>query len=104
MPPPRRGGSRSRSLAPPELRGALGSLLRTTLAQASAVRDALERGAREGRARLDDALGDRRRAEALADLGDIVLSLIRRGRLEELAEIPEIADAIAAIDDLEARG
>ena len=56
------------------------------------------------RARLDDALIDRRRTEALAELGDAVLSLIKRGRLEELADIPEIADAIAAIDDLDARG
>lgn len=102
MAPPRRGG-RSRSLAPPELRGALGALLRTTLEQASAVRDALERGAREGRARLDDALGDRRRTEALADLGDVVLRLIQRGKFEELAEHPDVAEAVAAIEELEER-
>jgi hypothetical protein len=103
MPPPPRRGSRSRGFAPPELRGALGSILRTTLAQASAVRDALERGAREGRARLDDARIEKRRTEALADLGEVVLSLVRRGKLPELEEHPQIADAIAAVDELEPR-
>lgn len=101
MTPPRRG--RSRSFATPEIRGTLGTLLRTTLAQAGAVKDALERGAREGRARLDDARLDRRRAQAVADLGEIVLDLVRAGQLVELAEIPEIADALAAIDDVDAR-
>src|SRR6185312_17297286 len=62
----RRGGFR-----PPELRGTLGTLLRTTLAQAGGL-------AREGRARLDDALAGRKRNEALAELGEIVLDLIRR--------------------------
>lgn len=102
MAPPRRG--RSRSFAAPELRGTLGTLLRTTLAQAGAVRDALERGAREGRARFDDALQDRRRNEAVTELGELVLDLIRRGELAELADVPEIAEALAAIDELDARG
>jgi hypothetical protein len=103
MASPRRG-SRSRSgFAPPELRGALGSLLRTTLAQASAVREALERGAREGRARIDDARIEKRRSEALAELGEVVLQLIRRGKLPELEEEPAIADALAAVEELEVR-
>src|SRR5215813_2242983 len=66
----RRGG-----FGPPELRGTLGTLLRTTT---GVVRDAIERGAREGRARLDDARANRRRHDALADLGSLVLDLIRR--------------------------
>jgi len=68
----RRGGFR-----PPELRGTLGTLIRTTT---GVVRDAIERGAREGRARLDDVRSRGRRHDALADLGEIVLDLIRRGR------------------------
>jgi hypothetical protein len=106
MAPPRRpgrSGSRGSSFAPPELRGAIGALLRTTFAQASAVREALERGAREGRARIDDARGERRRVEALAELGELVLGLVRRGKLPELEEIPAIADAIAAVEELESR-
>jgi hypothetical protein len=103
----RRGGFR-----PPELRGTLGTLIRTTT---GVVRDALERGAREGRARLDDALergvregralrdgarASRRRRDALADLGDLVLDLIRRGEID-LAELPEARDLVRELDDLD---
>lgn len=88
----RRGG-----LRPPELRGTLGTLLRTTT---GVVRDALERGAREGRARLDDARASRRRQDALAELGELVLDLIRRGEID-LAELPEARDLIRQLDDLD---
>src|SRR5579862_8963169 len=91
------------SLSGGEIRGTLGTLLRTTLAQAGAVKDALERGAREGRARLDDARIGRRHEEALAELGAIVLEQVRKGELADLEEIREIADAIATIEELEAR-
>ncbi len=93
----RRGGG----FRPPEIRGTLGTLLRTTLEQASAVRDALERGAREGRSRLDDALSHRRRKDALAALGELVLDLIRRGEID-LAELPEAQDLVRLLDDLDA--
>jgi hypothetical protein len=92
----RRGGFR-----PPELRGTLGTLLRTTLAQAGGLRSALERGAREGRARLDDALAGRRRTDALAELGEIVLDLIRRGEIE-LDQLPEARELVAHLDELDA--
>jgi hypothetical protein len=91
----RRGGFR-----PPELRGTLGTLLRTTLAQAGGLRSALERGAREGRARLDDALAGRRRSEALAELGEIVLDLIRRGEIE-IDQLPEAREVVAHLDELD---
>ncbi len=93
----RRGGG----FRPPELRGTLGTLLRTTLEQASFVRDALERGAREGRSRLDDALSGRRRKDALAELGELVLDLIRRGEID-LGELPEAADLVRFLDELDA--
>ncbi|NVB82310.1 MAG: hypothetical protein HOV81_28275, partial [Kofleriaceae bacterium] len=93
----RRGGG----FRPPELRGTLGTLLRTTLAQAGTLRDAIERGAREGRHRLDDALAGRRRTDALAELGEIVLDLIRRGEIDP-AELPEVADVVAHLDELDA--
>ena len=92
----RRGGG----LRPPELRGTLGTLLRTTLAQAGVVRDAIERGAREGRSRLDDLRSNRRRHDALAELGDLVLDLIRRGEID-LAELPEVAEVVAHLDELD---
>src|SRR5690348_3573009 len=93
MPSKRRGG-----FNPPELRGTLGTLLRTTT---GVVRDALERGAREGRARLDDARANRRRHDALADLGELVLDLIRRGEID-LVELPEARDLVRQLDDLDA--
>jgi hypothetical protein len=97
----RRGGFR-----PPELRGTLGTLLRTTLAQAGGLRSALERGAREGRARLDDALAGRRRSEALAELGEIVLDLIRRGEIEldQLPEAREVVEYLDSVDEGEGEG
>src|SRR3954470_13628656 len=88
----RRGG-----FGPPELRGTLGMLLRTTT---GVVRDALERGAREGRARLDSARASRRRHDALADLGELVLDLIRRGEID-LGELPEARDLVRELDDLD---
>jgi len=95
----RRGGFK-----PPELRGTLGTLLRTTIQQAGAVRDALERGAREGRSRLDDFRTDlrssRRRQEALAELGEVVLDLIRRGEID-LGELPEAQSIVDHLDELD---
>lgn len=84
-----------------DLGGTLGSLLRSTWEQAGAVREVLERGARTGRARLDEALSDRKRAAALAELGAIVLELVRQGEIE-LDELPEIRQAVQALDRLDA--
>src|SRR5688500_11253499 len=92
----RRGGFK-----PPELRGTLGTLLRTAANSAGAVRDALERGARQGRARLDDLRADRRRQEALAELGEVVLELIRKGEID-LAELPEAKSIIDHLEELDA--
>src|SRR3954451_6251385 len=88
----RRGGFR-----PPELRGTLGTLLRTTGAAARAARG---RGARGARARLDSARASRRRHDALADLGELVLDLIRRGEID-LGELPEARDLVRELDDLD---
>jgi hypothetical protein len=92
----RRGGFK-----PPELKGTLGTLLRTAAQQAGAVRDVLERGAREGRSRFDEALAGRRRNDALAELGAIVLELIRQGEID-LGELPEVREVIARLDGLDA--
>ena len=89
----RRGG-----FGPPELRGTLGTLLRTTT---GVVRDALERGAREGRARLDDVRSNRRRQDALGEIGELVLDLIRRGEID-LAELPEARDLVRQLDRFDA--
>jgi hypothetical protein len=71
----------------------LGTLLRTT-------REMLERGARQGRERLDEVLATRRRGDALAELGEIVLDLVRRGEID-VAELPEARDIIAHLDELD---
>jgi hypothetical protein len=89
----RRGG-----FGTPELRGTLGTLLRTTT---DAVRDALQRGAREGRARFDDVRASRRRQDALAELGELVLALIRSGEID-LAELPEARELVRQLDEFEA--
>lgn len=97
----RRGGG----FRPPELKGTLGTLLRTTLQQAGVVRDvardALERGARSGRERLDEARAGRRRQDALAELGELVLDLVRRGEID-IAELPEARDVIRHLDEIDA--
>jgi len=85
----RRGGFKT-----PELRGTLGTLLRTT-------REVLERGARQGRERLDEALAGRRRSDALAELGEVVLDLIRRGEID-VDQLPEARDIVAHLDELDA--
>jgi hypothetical protein len=84
-----------------DLGGTLGSLLRSTLEQAGAVREAFERSARTGRARIDEALSDRKRANALAELGEIVLELVRQGELD-LEELPEIRASVNALDRIDA--
>src|SRR5258705_4667388 len=93
---PRRPRSRG-----PELRGTLGTLLRTTLAQAGAVREVIERGAREGRARLDEVRSERRRDHAVAELGELVIELIDRGEAPELAEHPDVIAALDAVAELD---
>ncbi|MEZ4400254.1 MAG: hypothetical protein R3B06_09555 [Kofleriaceae bacterium] len=92
---PRGGGG------PDVLRGTLGTLVRSTLAQAGVVRDVLERGAREGRARLDSVRRERARTDALAALGEAVLAELEAGQFPELLEVPAVADAVAALDEPE---
>ncbi len=86
----KRGG-----FGPPELKGTLGTLLRTTLQQASAVRDVIERGARS---RIDDMRHNRRRHDALAELGEIMLDLIQRGEID-LDELPEARTVVEQLLD-----
>ncbi|HEY0254196.1 MAG TPA: hypothetical protein VGC41_21855 [Kofleriaceae bacterium] len=83
----------SRSGFKPELRGTLGTLIRTAVSQAGDL-------AREGRARLDDALAGRRRTEALAELGEIVLDLIRNGEIE-LDQIPEARTIVHKLERMD---
>ena len=71
------------------------------LEQVGVVRDAVERGAREGRSRLDEARQNRRRHDALADLGEIVLELIRAGEID-IAELPVVRSGVRDLAELDA--
>src|SRR4051812_43297050 len=81
----------------------LAGKLRETLAQAGAVREVLERGAREGRARLQGARTSRQRDAVLAELGGAILDLIQRGEIDA-GDLPEIQPLLARLDELEAGG
>ena len=95
-----RKGRSTGGFRPPELRGTLGTLINTALSQAGVVRDALERGARQGRSRLDEVRTNRRRNDALAELGELVLDLIRKGEID-LGELPEAKQLVRTLDDLD---
>lgn len=96
----RRGGGRGGAFRPPELKGTLGTLLRTTLHQAGVVADAARDALGQGRARLDDARQARRRQDALAELGEVVLDLIRRGEID-VSELPEAQGALRRLDEFD---
>ena len=99
----RRGGGRGGAFRPPELKGTLGTLLRTTLHQAGVVADAARDALGQGRAKLDDARQARRRQDALAELGEVVLDLIRRGEID-VSELPEARDALRKLEGFDEDG
>ncbi len=90
----RRGG-------PPDLKSTLGSLLRTTLDQASAVREVVEQQTRSRGGILDQALTQRKRTAAFARLGEQVYRMARRGELGELLLDPEIGLRIGELERLD---
>lgn len=90
----RRGG-------PPDLKSTLGSLLRTTLDQASAVREVVEQQTRSRGGLLDQALTQRKKAAALTRLGEEVYRLAKRGELDALLLEPQIGMLIGEIDSLD---
>ncbi|MBL9012828.1 MAG: hypothetical protein JNL83_01560 [Myxococcales bacterium] len=99
----RRGGGRGGAFRPPELKGTLGTLLRTTLHQAGVVADAARDALGQGRARLDDARQARRRQDALAELGEVVLDLVRRGEID-VSELPEAREVLRRLEELDDGG
>jgi hypothetical protein len=93
---------RRRSGAPDLLKGTLGTLIRTTLQQVGAMTDAAREQAGDARRRFDDAMLERRRQAALAELGLAVHDLAATGRLGPLAEDPALARALERVDALDA--
>jgi hypothetical protein len=85
---------------PPDLKGTLGTLIRTTINQVGAMTDVARRQARSQKQRLDSALLERRRREALADLGENLYDLASRGEIE-LDELPELVTGVQAVDAID---
>src|SRR5688500_12506811 len=94
--------ARSGRRGPPDLKGTLGTLLRTTINQVGAFTDVARRSALTQKQRLDGALLERRRREALADLGEVLYQLLKSGEIE-LDELPELVQAAEEIEELERR-
>jgi hypothetical protein len=94
-----RGGRRG---VPPDLKGTLGTLIRTTINQVGAMTDVARRQARSQKQRLDTALLERRRRDALADLGEVLYQLASNGEIE-LDELPELGQGVQEIAELEQR-
>jgi hypothetical protein len=93
-----RGGRRR----PPELRGTLGTLIRTTLAQAGVVREVLERGAREGKARIDEVRSRQERTELLAQIGELMVERWRNQEAlapDEDHELQALLEQAAELDE-----
>jgi len=65
------------------------------------VRDAIANTVGEGRSKLDEVRAGRRRQEAVAELGEIVLGLIRDGEID-IAELPEAQALVRQLDELDA--
>ncbi|CAN5903330.1 hypothetical protein BH11MYX2_BH11MYX2_22610 [soil metagenome] len=95
--------TKRRGFGPPDLRGTLGTLVRSALQQVTGVRETLERGARSGKSRIDDYRSGQRRRDMLADLGEVVLDLVRRGEIdaEQLPEARTVLRELDRLDDAE---
>ncbi|HLU66193.1 MAG TPA: hypothetical protein VKZ63_07945 [Kofleriaceae bacterium] len=94
-----KGGRRG---VPPDLKGTLGTLLRTTINQVGAVTDVARRSAATQKQRLDGALLERRRREVLADLGVQLVQLVQSGEIE-LGDLPELTRHVEEVADLDRR-
>jgi hypothetical protein len=99
---PAMAGSR-RGGGPPDLKGTLGTLLRTTLHQVGVVKDAVLEQAQSQRRVLDGALLDRRRREALAALGEAVYRRALAGDLGDLEDDRDIASRLDQVAELDRR-
>jgi hypothetical protein len=93
----RRGGG------PPDIKGTLGTLLRTTLHQVGVVKDAVLEQAQSQRRVIDGALLERRRRDALAALGEAVYQRAVAGELAGLEDDRDLAAHLDEIAELDRR-
>jgi hypothetical protein len=78
----------------------LGSLLTNAFQQLDSVREVVTKGTKAGRVQLDLVLLKRKRKDALAALGEVVLRLAHSGRIDE-DELPELGDPLAELEALD---
>ena len=79
--------SKTGGRGPTDLKGTLGTLIRTTINQVGAVSDVAKRSALAQKQRLDGALLERKRRDALADLGELLYHLVQAGEID-IGEVP----------------
>jgi hypothetical protein len=84
-----------------ELKGTLGTLIRSTLEQVGVVTDAAREKARLGQRRIDEALLERKLKAALAEVGEVARGLVADGRIDAAA-FPELSHALDRVEALEA--
>lgn len=86
---------------PPDIKGTLGTLLRTTLIQIASLRDMAKKELESRREWTGGRPSERKRTEVLAGLGAIIVELARAGELE-LDDFPEVREAIDALAEIDA--
>lgn len=85
---------------PPDLKGTLGTLIRTTLIQLAGLRDAARAELDSRREWAGNVLLERKRTQVLAGLGEIIVELARAGELE-LSDFPEVRQAIEELSEID---
>jgi hypothetical protein len=86
--------------SPPDLKGTLGTLIRTTLIQLAGLRDAARAELDNRREWAGNVLFERKRTQVLAGIGEIIVELARAGELE-LGDFPEVKRAIDELTELD---
>ena len=86
---------------PPDLKGTLGTLIKTTLIQLAGLRDAARAELESRREWAGNVLLDRKRTQVLAGIGEIIVELARSGELE-LSDFPELRQAIDELGEIDA--
>jgi multidrug efflux pump subunit AcrA (membrane-fusion protein) len=87
-------------MAKGDLKDQLGSFVKGALAQLDSVREVVVQKSRAGKIQIDVAMLKRRRRDALAEIGRVVVELAAKGRLSE-DDFPEIGPALAQLEALD---
>jgi hypothetical protein len=85
-----------------DLKGQLGTFLKMGLEGVSKVSEVVVEKSKQGKLQLDLTLLRRKRRDALADLGEVVLRLCEAGKLDE-GQFPELSGPLATIESFDER-